>query len=105
EQEAFDVEYWTLEEAKLQRLPKPGALERRVALVTGAAGGIGGATARRLLEEGACVVMSDLDTDALAGASAEAEGTYGEDRVRAVRTDVTDEGSVAQTVLYAALEY
>jgi rhamnulose-1-phosphate aldolase/alcohol dehydrogenase len=105
EQEAFDIEYWTLEEAKLQRLPQPGALEGRVALVTGAAGGIGGATARRLLEEGACVVMSDLDTDALAGASAEAEKAYGEDRVRAVRTDVTDEGSVAQAVLYAALEY
>ena len=58
EQEAFDIEYWTLEEAKLQRLPKPGALEGRVALVTGAAGGIGGAIARRLLDEGACVVLT-----------------------------------------------
>jgi rhamnulose-1-phosphate aldolase/alcohol dehydrogenase len=105
EQEAFDIEYWGLEEAKLQRLPKPGALEGRVALVTGAAGGIGGAIARRLLDEGACVMLSDLDTDALAGASAAAEAAYGEDRARAVRTDVTDEDSVAQAILYSALEY
>jgi rhamnulose-1-phosphate aldolase/alcohol dehydrogenase len=105
EQEAFDIEYWTLEEAKLQRLPKPGALEGRVALVTGAAGGIGGAIARRLFDEGACVVLSDLDTDALANASAGAESAYGPDRVRAVRTDVTNEGSVAQAILYCALEY
>ena len=105
EQEAFDIEYWSLEEAKLQRLPRPGPLEGRVALVTGAAGGIGGATARRLLEEGACVVLSDLDADGLAGAAAEAEAAYGVDRVRAVRTDVTDEASVAQALLYAALEF
>jgi rhamnulose-1-phosphate aldolase/alcohol dehydrogenase len=105
EQEAFDIEYWSLEEAKLQRLPRPGPLEGRVALVTGAAGGIGGATARRLLDEGACVVLSDLDTDGLAGAAADAEAAYGADRVRAVRTDVTDEASVAQALLYAALEY
>ena len=105
EQEAFDIEYWALEEAKLQRLGKPAALEGRVALVTGAAGGIGGAIARRLLGEGACVVLSDLDTDALAGALADAEAVYGADRVRAVRTDVTDEASVAQAVLYSALEY
>ncbi|HEY7509620.1 MAG TPA: bifunctional rhamnulose-1-phosphate aldolase/short-chain dehydrogenase [Vicinamibacteria bacterium] len=105
EQAAFDIEYWALEEAKLQRLPKPGALEGRVALVTGAAGGIGGATARRLLDEGACAVLCDVDTDALAGALADAETAYGTDRVRAVRTDVTDEASVGQAVLYAALEY
>jgi rhamnulose-1-phosphate aldolase/alcohol dehydrogenase len=105
EQEAFDIEYWSLEEAKLRRLPRPGALEGRVALVTGAAGGIGGATARRLLEEGACVVLSDLDADALAGTLADAEAAYGPDRVRAVRTDVTDEASVARAVLYSALEY
>ena len=105
EQEAFDIQYWSLEEAKLQRLPRAQALEGRVALVTGAAGGIGGATARRLLDEGACVVLSDVDADALAGASADAEAVYGADRVRAVRTDVTNETSVASAVLYAALEY
>ncbi|HVR69654.1 MAG TPA: bifunctional rhamnulose-1-phosphate aldolase/short-chain dehydrogenase [Vicinamibacteria bacterium] len=105
EQEAFDIEYWSLEEAKLRRLPAPGVLEGRVALVTGAAGGIGGATARRLLDEGACVVLSDLDADALAGVLAGAEAVYGADRVRAVRTDVTVEASVARAVLCSALEY
>src|SRR6202007_1713013 len=65
EQEAFDIEYWPLEEAKLQRLPKPKALAGRVALVTGGAGGIGLAIARRLLEDGACVVVTDIDRNAL----------------------------------------
>ena len=66
EQEAFDIEYWDLEEAKLQRMPKPKALAGRVALITGGAGGIGLATARRLMDEGACVVLCDIDRDALA---------------------------------------
>ncbi len=65
EQEAFDIEYWLLEEAKLQRLPKPKALAGRVALVTGGAGGIGRRVARRLLAEGACVVLTDIDDEAL----------------------------------------
>ena len=67
EQEAFDIEYWDLEEAKLQRMPKPKALAGRVALITGGAGGIGLATARRLMDEGACVVLCDIDREALAG--------------------------------------
>ncbi len=64
EQEAFDIEYWLLEEAKLQRMPKPKALAGRVALVTGGAGGIGRATAGRLMAEGACVVLADIDAAA-----------------------------------------
>ncbi len=61
EQEAFNIEYWLLEEAKLQRLPKPKSLAGRVALVTGGAGGIGQAIAARLMGEGACVVLADID--------------------------------------------
>src|SRR6185369_6655156 len=66
EQEAFDIEYWLLEEAKLQRMPKPKTLAGRVALITGGAGGIGLATARRLMDDGACVVLCDIDREALA---------------------------------------
>ena len=73
EQEAFDIEYWDLEEAKLQRMPKPKALAGRVALITGGAGGIGLATARRLMDEGACVVLCDIDRDALAESRSRAQ--------------------------------
>ncbi|NNG03059.1 MAG: bifunctional rhamnulose-1-phosphate aldolase/short-chain dehydrogenase, partial [Inquilinus sp.] len=71
EQEAFDIEYWQLEEAKLRRMPKPKSLAGRVAFVTGGAGGIGKAVAARLLDEGACVVLADIDADGLALASEE----------------------------------
>ncbi|TGW07328.1 bifunctional rhamnulose-1-phosphate aldolase/short-chain dehydrogenase, partial [Mesorhizobium sp. M2D.F.Ca.ET.145.01.1.1] len=59
-QEAFDIEYWLLEDLKLQRMPKPKSLAGQIALVTGGAGGIGRATANRLLREGACVVLADI---------------------------------------------
>src|SRR4029079_93193 len=61
EQEAFNIEYWLLEEAKLQRMPKPKSLAGRVAFITGGAGGIGQAIAHRLLSDGACVVLADID--------------------------------------------
>ena len=94
EQEAFDIEYWDLEEAKLQRLPKPKAFAGRVALITGGAGGIGLATARRLMDEGACVVICDIDRDALAGAEAELKKKYGADVVASSWVDVTREDAV-----------
>ena len=74
EQEAFDIEYWLLEEAKLQRMPKPKSLAGRIAIVTGGAGGIGAATAERLLGEGACVVLADIDAG---GAGRDAGGARG----------------------------
>ena len=95
EQEAFDIEYWDLEEAKLQRMPKPKALAGRVALITGGAGGIGLATARRLMDEGACVVLCDIDREALAEGEAELRKKYGTDQVASSWVDVTREDAVA----------
>jgi rhamnulose-1-phosphate aldolase/alcohol dehydrogenase len=95
EQEAFDIEYWDLEEAKLQRMPKPKALAGRVALITGGAGGIGLATARRLMDEGACVVLCDIDRDALATAENELRERYSSDVVASSLMDVTREDAVA----------
>ena len=93
-QEAFDIEYWALEEAKLQRLPKPKPLHGRIAFITGGAGGIGCATAQRLLNEGACVMLADIDEAALEAAKTALSAAYGVDRVAAVRMDVTDENAV-----------
>ncbi len=94
EQEAFDIEYWLLEEAKLQRMPKPKSLAGRIALVTGGAGGIGKATAHRLMQEGACVVIADIDETALAAAESELAGRHGKDFVRSVSMNVTSEAAV-----------
>ncbi|TYR30762.1 bifunctional rhamnulose-1-phosphate aldolase/short-chain dehydrogenase [Mesorhizobium microcysteis] len=105
EQEAFDIEYWQLEEAKLQRMPKPKSLAGRVAFVTGGAGGIGKATAVRLLREGACVVLADIDAPALENASAELGKAFGTDFVRTTQFDVTDETAVAAAYAHAAVEY
>lgn len=105
EQEAFDIEYWLLEEAKLQRMPKPKSLAGRVALVTGGAGGIGKATAARLLREGACVVLADIDEAALTSSSDELAGAFGKDVVRTVRMDVTSEDAVISSFVDAAVEF
>lgn len=105
EQEAFDIEYWLLEEAKLQRMPRPKPLVGKVALVTGGAGGIGQAIARRYLAEGACVVLADIDQEALDAAVAELSKAHGKDHVRGLRCDVTDEASVIAAFGRAALEF
>lgn len=105
EAEAFGIEYWPLEEAKLKRLSPERSLSRRVALVTGGAGGIGKATARRLLQETACVVLTDIDSAGLASAGEELGREFGQDLVRWVTCDVTDEHAVAQACRLVATEY
>jgi rhamnulose-1-phosphate aldolase/alcohol dehydrogenase len=105
EQEAFDIEYWLLEEAKLSRMPKPKSLAGQIALVTGGAGGIGKATAARLLREGACVVLADIDETALAAANDELGAAFGKDFVRPVNINVTKEDAVINGFAHAVVEF
>jgi rhamnulose-1-phosphate aldolase/alcohol dehydrogenase len=105
EQEAFDIEYWLLEEAKLQRMPKPKSLAGRVAFVTGGAGGIGRATAERLAGEGACVVLADIDEAALEAAKGDFVKRYSGDAVCTVKLDVTQEDAVISAFAEASVEF
>jgi len=100
-QEAFDIEYWLLEEAKLQRMPKEQPLSRKVALVTGAGGGIGKAIADKLAEHGANVVLTDIAQDRLK----EAVGTYPRDVASYAVCDVTSSGSIENAYKSACLEF
>ncbi|MBZ9936474.1 bifunctional rhamnulose-1-phosphate aldolase/short-chain dehydrogenase [Mesorhizobium sp. BR1-1-16] len=94
EQEAFDIEYWLLEEAKLQRMPKPKSLAGRIAFITGGAGGIGSATAARYLREGAVVMIADIDQKALDDTVASFGKAFGKDNIRGVIANVTSESDV-----------
>lgn len=105
EQEAFNIEYWALEEAKLQRMPTPKPLVGKVALVTGAAGGIGAATARRLAAEGACVMLTDRDSEVLEATREQMTNVFGKDFIRAAVCDVTQEDEVKAAFDYAAVEF
>ena len=104
-QEAFDIEYWLLEEAKLQRMPKPKALSGKVALITGSAGGIGKAIAKRFADEGACVVINDNDADRLEAANQEFMKQYGKDVFTGVKLDVTSGEDIRQSYVAAALAF
>jgi len=104
-QEAFNIEYWLLEEAKLQRMPKPKALSGRIALVTGSGGGIGKAIARRFAEEGACVVLNDINTERLESSRDEFHKAYGKDNAIQTLLDVTNEGSVERAAEEAILAF
>src|SRR5215207_4448680 len=102
ESEKFRIEYWALEEAKLQRMPKPNPLATRVAFVTGAASGIGRATAVKLAAEGACVVIADLSEEKAQEVAAELGGP---DVAVGVRVDVSDETAVQAAVDAAVLAF
>jgi rhamnulose-1-phosphate aldolase/alcohol dehydrogenase len=97
-QEAFNIEYWLLEEAKLSRMPKPKSLSGRVALITGSAGGIGKAIAKKFAEEGACVIINDNNTQRLEEAKAEFQKSFGKDVFTSDVLDVTKEDTIQQTI-------
>jgi rhamnulose-1-phosphate aldolase/alcohol dehydrogenase len=104
-QEAFDIEYWLLEEAKLSRMPKPKALSGRVALITGSAGGIGKAIAKKMVEEGAVVILNDMNADRLQGAGDEFKQAYGKDAYTTAILDVTNEEQIQEAIATAILAF
>jgi len=104
-QEAFNIEYWLLEEAKLQRMPKPKTLSGRVALITGSAGGIGKAISKKFADEGACVVINDNDVQRLENAKSEFQNQYGKDVFAADILNVTDTTTINKTFDTAALSF
>lgn len=104
-QEAFDIEYWLLEEAKLQRMPKPKPLTGKIALVTGSAGGIGKAVAKKFASEGAVVVLNDMNADRLEGTVSEFETQFGKDTVASVTLNVTHSADIELAFTKAALAF
>ena len=96
-QEAFNIEYWLLEEAKLQRMPKPKPLSGRIALITGSAGGIGKAIAKKFAEEGACIMINDINEERLKSAREEFQKQFGKDIVASAILDVTKDDTIKNT--------
>jgi rhamnulose-1-phosphate aldolase/alcohol dehydrogenase len=104
-QEAFNIEYWLLEEAKLQRMPKPKSLSGKIALVTGSAGGIGKAISKKFVEEGAVVILNDLDQARLEGAGAQFLKEFGRDSYTTVQLNVTEDSDIKNAFAQAALSF
>jgi rhamnulose-1-phosphate aldolase/alcohol dehydrogenase len=104
-QEAFDIEYWLLEEAKLQRMPKPKALSGKIALITGSAGGIGKAIAKKFVDEGAVVILNDMNAERLESAGEEFKKLYGKDSYATAVLDVTNNEQIDSALAVAALAF
>lgn len=104
-QEAFDIEYWLLEEAKLQRMPKPKALSGKIALITGSAGGIGKAIAKKFVDEGAVVILNDMNAERLESAGEEFKKLYGKDSYATAVLDVTNSEQIDSALAVAALAF
>ncbi len=104
-QEAFNIEYWLLEEAKLQRMPKPKALSGKIAVITGSAGGIGKAIAKKFAEEGACVILNDMNEERLEEAKKEFNAGFDKDAFAADLLDVTKVETIEHTFDTAALQF
>ncbi|MEP7236623.1 MAG: bifunctional aldolase/short-chain dehydrogenase [Ferruginibacter sp.] len=104
-QEAFNIEYWLLEEAKLQRMPKPKALSGKIVLITGSAGGIGKGIAKKFANEGACVIINDNDGSRLEMAKEEFQKQYGKDVFTTTLLDVTNADTILNAYNVAALAF
>ncbi|MEK4347889.1 bifunctional aldolase/short-chain dehydrogenase [Paenibacillus sp. FSL P4-0184] len=105
ENESYNVEYWPLELYKLSLAPAEAEFSRKVAFITGGAGGIGSETARRLVSEGAHVVLADLNLEGAQKIAEEINDKYGENRAFAVKMDVTQEEQVTTAYADTALFY
>lgn len=104
-QEAFDIEYWLLEEAKLKRMPPEQPLSRKVALITGSGGGIGKAIAEKFIQEGACVILSDMNQERVQEAREEFIDKYGKDALIGTVMDVTKPEDIAASFRDASLAF
>jgi rhamnulose-1-phosphate aldolase/alcohol dehydrogenase len=104
-QEAFNIEYWLLEEAKLQRMPKPKPLTGKIALITGSAGGIGKAIAKKFVAEGGVVILNDMNAERLEEAGKEFASLYGKDSYSTAILNVTSEEDIKQAFDSAALAF
>nr|WP_315422787.1 bifunctional aldolase/short-chain dehydrogenase [uncultured Pedobacter sp.] len=104
-QEAFNIEYWLLEEAKLQRMPKPKPLTGKIAMITGSAGGIGKAIAKKFVAEGGVVILNDMNAGRLEEAGKEFANLYGKDSYSTAILDVTSENDIKQAFDAAALAF
>lgn len=104
-QEAFNIEYWLLEEAKLQRMPKPKPLTGRIGIITGSAGGIGKAIAKKFAEEGGSIILCDNDAERLRAAEGEFQKTFGKDAFASALCDVTDKNQIDEALKVACIAF